>query len=176
MVKSSCVNRATRFRILGLSDELPQICGAGDLPSDRVFVNQLKNVLQGRWLFVDRKSGKTRLETPAEGGQPPGRIAATFYQSESKAGPQAKAKSATAEAASSAQGTTMFGAFKTDPKAPIDVEADTLDVYDQTKQAIFRGNVRSKQGDFIVRAVEMAVFYTGQVGLGLASASSNAIA
>ena len=30
-------------------------------------------------LFVDRKDGKSRLETPAEGGQPAGRIAATFY-------------------------------------------------------------------------------------------------
>jgi lipopolysaccharide transport protein LptA len=136
-----------------------------------VVVTQLKNVLQGRRLFVDRKSGKSRLETPAEAGQPPGRVAATFYQSESKSGAQAKAKSATGEAAAAVQG-NMFGTFKTDPSAPIDVEADTLDVYDQTKQAIFRGNVKSKQGDFVVRTVEMAVFYTGQAGLALGNAGS----
>ena len=61
----------------------------------------------------------------------------------------------------------MFGTFKTDPNAPIDVEADTLDVHDQAKQAIFRGNVKSQQGDFVVRTVEMTVFYTGQAGFGL---------
>jgi lipopolysaccharide export system protein LptA len=46
-----------------------------------VLVNQQKNVLQGRRLFVDRKTGRSRLEAPSEPGQPPGRIAATFYQS-----------------------------------------------------------------------------------------------
>ena len=50
-----------------------------------VVVNQLQNVLQGKRLFIDRKAGTSRLETPAEGGQPAGRIAATFYQSDDKA-------------------------------------------------------------------------------------------
>ena len=59
----------------------------------------------------------------------------------------------------------MFGTFKTDPNAPMDVEADTLDVYDTEKQAVFRGNVKSQQGDFVVRTVEMVAFYTGQAGL-----------
>ena len=131
-----------------------------------VVVNQLKNVLQGKRLFVDRKTGKSRLETPAEAGQPAGRIAATFYQNDGKAGPQSKPKSQTGEAAAAAQG-SVFGTFKTDPNAPIDIEADTLDVHDQAKQAIFRGKVKSQQGDFIVRTIEMTVFYTGQSGFGL---------
>ena len=131
-----------------------------------VVVNQLKNVLQGRRLFVDRKTGKSRLETPAEAGQPAGRIAATFYQNDGKAGSQPKPKSQAGEAASAVQG-SVFGTFKTDPNAPIDVEADTLDVHDQAKQAIFRGKVKSQQGDFIVRTIEMTVFYTGQSGFGL---------
>ena len=131
-----------------------------------VVVNQLKNVLQGKRLFVDRKTGKSRLETPAEAGQPAGRIAATFYQNDGKAGPQSKPKSQAGEAASAVQG-SVFGTFKTDPNAPIDIEADTLDVHDQAKQAIFRGKVKSQQGDFIVRTIEMTVFYTGQSGFGL---------
>ena len=57
-----------------------------------VLINQDKNVLDGGRLFVDRKAGKSRLETPAEGGQPAGRITATFYQSEAKAGAPPKAK------------------------------------------------------------------------------------
>ena len=131
-----------------------------------VVVNQLKNVLQGKRLFVDRKTGKSRLETPAEAGQPAGRIAATFYQNDGKAGPQSKPKSQAGEATSAVQG-SVFGTFKTDPNAPIDIEADTLDVHDQAKQAIFRGKVKSQQGDFIVRTIEMTVFYTGQSGFGL---------
>ena len=138
-----------------------------------VVVNQQKNVLQGRRLFVDRKTGKSRLEAPAEAGQPAGRIAATFYQSDGKTATQPKPKSQTGEAAAAVQG-SVFGTFKTDPNAPIDVEADTLDVHDQAKQAIFRGKVKSQQGDFIVRTVEMTVFYTGQSGFGLASSGDDA--
>ena len=141
-----------------------------------VIVNQLRNVLQGRRLFVDRKSGKSRLESPGEAGQPAGRVAATFYQNnDGKPAQPTKSKSAAADAAAAAQG-SVFGSFKTDPNAPIDVEADTLDVYDQEKQAIFRGNVKSQQGDFVVRTVEMGVFYTGQAGFGLGGASDDAAA
>ena len=66
-----------------------------------VLVNQLKNVLQGKRLFIDRKAGTSRLETPAEGGQPAGRIAATFYQNDTKgaAQPKPKPKSAAANKA-----------------------------------------------------------------------------
>ncbi len=49
-----------------------------------VLVNQQKNVLQGKRLFIDRKAGTSRLETPAEGTQPAGRIAATFYQNDTQ--------------------------------------------------------------------------------------------
>ena len=133
-----------------------------------VVVNQQKNVLRGSRLFVDRKTGKSRLETPTEAGQPAGRIAATFYQNEGKAGPQSKPKSQAGDAAAAVQG-SVFGTFKTDPNAPIDIEADTLDVHDQAKQAIFRGKVKSQQGDFIVRTIEMTVYYTGQSGFGLTS-------
>jgi lipopolysaccharide transport protein LptA len=138
-----------------------------------VVVNQQKNVLQGKRLFVDRKTGKSRLETPAEGGQPAGRISATFYQNDGKAGSQPKPKSQAGEAAAAVQG-GVFGTFKTDPNAPIDVEADTLDLHDQAKQAIFRGKVKSQQGDFIVRTVEMIAHYTGQSGFGLTSGGDDA--
>jgi lipopolysaccharide transport protein LptA len=60
-----------------------------------------------------------------------------------------------------------MGSFKMDPNAPMDIEADTLDVFDADKRAVFRGNVKSKQGDFVVRTVEMVAFYTGRAGLQL---------
>lgn len=131
-----------------------------------VLVNQLRNVLQGKRLFVDRKTSMSRLESPAEAGQPAGRIAATFYQNEPGAAARPKPKPSPTEALEG----SAFGTFKTDPNAPIDIEADTLDVNDQAKEAVFRGNVKSQQGDFVVRTIEMTAFYSGQTGLGLAGA------
>ncbi|MBO0742765.1 MAG: LPS export ABC transporter periplasmic protein LptC, partial [Hyphomicrobiaceae bacterium] len=122
-----------------------------------VIVHQQKNVLHGARLFIDRKAGTSRMETPAEDGQPAGRIAATFYQdSDGKAGPQAKRKSPTSTPPTPQDG--VMGSFKLDPTAPMDVEADTLDVYDGEKRAVFHGNVKSKQGDFVIRTVELIAF------------------
>ena len=129
-----------------------------------VLINQQRNVLQGQRLFVDRKAQKSRLDAPSEGGQPAGRIAATFYQNETR--PTAQ-KGKPAATHFSPEAGDVFGSFKADPNAPIDIEADTLDVYDAARQAVFRGNVKSQQGDFVVRTVAMTAFYTGQTGLGL---------
>jgi LPS export ABC transporter protein LptC len=141
-----------------------------------VVVNQLKNVLQGKRLFIDRKAGTSRLESPAEDGQPAGRIAATFYQGDQKAGAQPKPKSAAANKAALAAPVQdgVMGSFKMDPNAPMDIEADTLDVFDSEKRAVFHGNVKSKQGDFTVRTVELAAFYSGQAGLGLSGGGDDA--
>ena len=92
-----------------------------------VVVNQQKNVLQGGRLFVDRKTGKSRLEAPAEAGQPAGRIAATFYQSDAR---PPRNPSQSSGRRDDRPPRSVFGSFKTDPNAPIDVEADTLDVHD----------------------------------------------
>jgi len=136
-----------------------------------VLVNQQRNVLQGRRLYVDRRSGRSRLDSPGDRDQPAGRIAATMYQSDNKApAPAAKAKSVAAGAVASLQD-SLVGSFRTDPNAPMDVEADTLDVHDQVRQAIFRGNVKAQQGDFVVRTVEMVAFYAGQAAFGIASAA-----
>jgi LPS export ABC transporter protein LptC/lipopolysaccharide transport protein LptA len=136
-----------------------------------VLVNQQKNVLQGKRLFIDRKAGTSRLETPAEGTHTAGRIAATFYQNDAKSAAQPKPKSAADNKGAAVQ-EGVLGSFKMDPNAPMDVEADTLDVYDNEKRAVFHGNVKSKQGDFVVRTVEMVVFYSG--GLGLSSGGDEA--
>lgn len=128
-----------------------------------VHITQDKNVLDGTRLFVDRKAGKSRLEAPAEGGQPAGRITASFYQSEAKAGAPPKAKAAATENGAS----SMFGSFKSDPNAPMEIEADTLDVHDASKRAVFNGNVWAQQGGMVIRAAELTAIYTGQSGLSL---------
>ncbi len=132
--------------------------------SGNVLVNQEKNVLQGKRLFVDRKTGRSRLDAPVEPGQPLGRIAATFYQTERAVAPAKKA--APTDTAPGAQ-PGVFSSFKVDPNAPMDVEAETLDVYDAAKNAVFRGNVKAQQGEFVVRTVELIAHYSGQTGLGL---------
>ena len=135
-----------------------------------VVVKQDKNVLKGQRLFVDRKSGKSQLESPGEGSEPAGRIAATFYQSNAGTEPQPRAKPApAAEAAQLA----MLGSFKRDPTAPMEVEANTLDIIDGSKKAIFSGNVKAEQGDMVIRTVEMTAFYTGQAGFGLSNPADN---
>lgn len=135
-----------------------------------VLVNQGKNVLQGRRLFLDRKSGRTRLESPPEPGLPAGRIAASFYQAETEPAARSKSKSPVGDLEAGAQ--SMLGTFKADPTAPMDIEADSLEVQESVRQAIFRGTVKAQQGDFIVKAPEMVAFYSGQAGLGMGGAGT----
>lgn len=140
------------------------------LITGNVEVTQGLNLLKGQRLALDRKAGKTRLDSPADGDRAAGRIAATFYQSEQKASeaPKGIAKSE-APIETSSMGMPLGTSFKTDPKAPINVDADALDIFDQAKMAVFKGNVLAKQGDFVVRASELTARYSGQSGLGLAS-------
>ncbi len=94
----------------------------------------------------------------------PGRISTRFYRGEE--GEQTakdKVKQLAGDAAAAAQGGAAM--FKTDPTAPIDVEAGRLDVDDRAKQAVFKSDVRAVQGDFVVRTSEMRAFYTGAAGL-----------
>ena len=62
----------------------------------------------------------------------------------------------------------MLGSFKSDPSAPMEIEADTLDVHDASKKAIFNGNVWAHQGGMVIRSEELIAIYTGQSGLSLA--------
>jgi lipopolysaccharide transport protein LptA len=139
-----------------------------------VVVTQGKNVMKGERLVSDRKSGKTRLESPPEGGQPAGRIAATFYRPDPKPGETAKVSAAGASPAAVPGAMLLGNSFRTDPSAPIDVGADTLDIVDQTRQAIFRGNVVANQGGFVLRAVEVTALYSGQPGIGFDAAGGKA--
>ncbi len=128
-----------------------------------VFVQQGKNEMKGRRLWVDRNSGKAQLTSPPEQGRGSGRIATRLYQGDGKAADAAKKGSAqTAEAAASPMG---FGNFKTDPNAPVDIEAASLDVDDGVKKAIYRGDVRVAQGEFKMATPELTAIYAGQMGL-----------
>lgn len=128
------------------------------LTGRNVHVVQGRNELKGRRLWVDRKAARMQLTSP--GG---GRVQAHFYQSESvKPGAAPKAKGANEGLGEAPVG---FATFKTDPNAPIDIDADSLDVNDNAKKAVFNGKVVAVQGEFKVETAEMIAIYTGQGGL-----------
>ena len=54
-----------------------------------------------------------------------------------------------------------FGSFGNDTGQPIQIEADTLEVRDAQKLAIYTGNVRARQGETLLQAPELHVFYDG---------------
>lgn len=56
-----------------------------------------------------------------------------------------------------------FGGFDGGSGEPIQIEADTLEVRDVEKLAIYSGNVRARQGETLLQAPEMYVFYDGAV-------------
>ncbi|WP_373236480.1 LptA/OstA family protein [Cohaesibacter celericrescens] len=51
--------------------------------------------------------------------------------------------------------------LRTDPDAPIEIEADQLDIYDQKKLAVFKGNVRAQQGETILNTATLTIHYSG---------------
>jgi lipopolysaccharide transport protein LptA len=126
---------------------------------------QGRNQLKGERLYVERATGKTQLTSPGAAGEDPGRISTRFYRGQEKSAQTAteKLKQLAANATKAADGAVSV--FKTDPTAPIDVEAGRLDVDDRSKQAVFKSDVRAVQGDFIVRTSELRAYYTGAAGL-----------
>lgn len=134
------------------------------LVTGNVIAMQGRNVLKGERLFVERGTGKMRLDSPAAAGQGAGRIHTTFYQNQAKPGVPQKVDAPKTKAAPSPLG--GFGTtFKTDSDAPIEIEAETLDVTDTKKIAIYTGNVIAKQGDFIVQTAQMTAHYVGSANL-----------
>ena len=128
----------------------------------KVELLQGKNVFRGGRLQLDRKAGKSRLDTPALAPKGPvGRIAATLVQATDPQKPVApKNKAGPAQEANS-----PFGGLRSDPGAPTDIEADSLDVNDPAKQASFRGRVVAKQGENVIQTAELIAHYSGQTGI-----------
>jgi lipopolysaccharide export system protein LptA len=130
-----------------------------------VVAKQDKNILKGGRLLVDRKAGSTRLEGAGEAG----RIAATFHQ-----GVPAQPRPAKRQPAAEAVQEGMIGSFKADRNAPMEVEANTLDLHDASNKAVFSGNVAARQGDLLLRTSELTAFYSGRASIGFAEAGNDA--
>ncbi len=135
------------------------------LLTGNVVVNQDKNMLRGSRLFVDRRGAMTKLWSPAEGSHPAGRITARFTQSPTAGSPTKAAVKKVAEPIANQAGGFVF---RTDSSAPIDIDAETLDVLDKVKTATFRGAVHAVQGGFTIRTPELVATYSGEAGLAAA--------
>jgi len=128
-----------------------------------VVVTQDRNVLRGGRLAIDRKAGMLKLASPAADGHGAGRISTVFYPSATRAAGGSAAKSGGEEDEASLN--PLGTSFKSDPNAPVEVEALTLDVNDRKHTATYVGAVVAKQGAFVVRTEEMIAHYTGESGL-----------
>jgi lipopolysaccharide transport protein LptA len=126
-----------------------------------VVLHQQRNVLKGERLAVDRANGRARLESPAEGARGAGRISVLLHRGDVEGG-RAKAPVAASDTATDNR---LTGAFRTDPNAPIDIDAATLDFEDAKRFALFSGNVVAKQGEFIIRAPTLTAHFNSQSAL-----------
>ena len=59
-------------------------------------------------------------------------------------------------------GSSLANSYSANSDKPIDIVADVLEVDDQKKIAVFKGNVSATQGDFNLRAKELQVTYEEQ--------------
>lgn len=86
----------------------------------------------------------------------------------------ALAPAALAPADALAQGSMSeaFKGFGANRKDPIQIEADSLEVFDKDRNAVFTGNVNVRQKDTVLKTQRLKVFYEGKAAEGLAQAST----
>jgi lipopolysaccharide export system protein LptA len=65
-----------------------------------------------------------------------------------------------------------FGGFNSGSDTPIQIEADRLEVRDAEKLAIYSGHVRVLQGETLLEAPELHIFYKGEATTGAVAGSS----
>lgn len=117
------------------------------------------------------------MSTPDHNNGGTGRITARL-KSQGEAGAGAKKKKATASKKQGKRGAGAKGksslpgfsslsttAFKGDPSAPINIEAERLDVDDKSKEAVFSGKVQAEQGPMAMSAEQLTAIYAGNAGL-----------
>ncbi|MBU2582394.1 MAG: LPS export ABC transporter periplasmic protein LptC [Alphaproteobacteria bacterium] len=137
-----------------------------------VVVRQGENELRGERLFVDRAKGTSQMTSVKDAAGKGGRVFAKLKrEAGGAASPKADAKVAdvahndAGKPASALTSSLSATAFKGDPKAPIDIEADRLDVDDSKKAAVFSGTVLVEQGPMSLSAASLTAFYSGEANL-----------
>jgi lipopolysaccharide export system protein LptA len=125
-----------------------------------VVLYQGRNILRGERLAVDRANGRARLDSPNDSPRGNGRINVLLYRAD-----QPTSRSRSKPAAEDAAQNGPIGAFRTDPNAPIDIDAAALDFDETRRNALFTGSVVAKQGEFVIRTPSLMAHFQGQTSL-----------
>lgn len=120
-----------------------------------VVTSQASSLLRGHRLIYEPKLGRMKLTSPAVGGAPKGDIFVRFTPRGDQSGGWQPRRSAPSSP----------GAFTTNPDAPIEITARSLDVRDLRSQARFEGGVRARQGDMQLTTPALTTVYVGRIGL-----------
>ena len=155
VVMTSGADRHATSRRVELNEATGMIVLIGD-----VVVTQGTNELRGGRLAVDRNRMTARLTSPPEASVIPGRVSARLIRDANGRAGEAVTKAA----APAARGVGAMS-FKADPKSPVEVTSESLDVDDAKKVAIFRGQVEATQDAVAIRCAELSAFYKGEAGL-----------
>src|SRR5690606_12699697 len=103
---------------------------------------------------VDRANGRARLDSPPESARGNGRISVILYRPEN-----ATSRTRQASPATDKNDSGTIGAFRTDPSAPIDIDAAALDFDESKRNAHFTGSVVAKQGEFVIRTPSLMALF-----------------
>lgn len=132
-----------------------------------VNLRQGDNMLRGETLNYDMTSARMAL-TGAGGAT--NRVLAVFKQDGKAAASTGKA----GDTEKPSQGIPFGGNFKSSPGQPVRIEAARLDVDDKSHQAVFGGDVRVHQGNFVLRSDQLTARYSGSAALTPTAAGADA--
>jgi lipopolysaccharide transport protein LptA/LPS export ABC transporter protein LptC len=120
---------------------------------ENVTLTQKNNTLTGKRMVTDLATNITRFP-------PVGRVHGHFTPPASKSKPSKKVPAAV-KSETVKVGTSQFDLSGARGK-PVDIEADTLVIFDAKKLAEFNGNVKASQGKMTMRSKHLKVKYSGE--------------
>lgn len=145
---TGAANRTITARLATVDTISRRVVLTGD-----VVASQADSVLRGNRLIYEPKQGRMLLASPAIAGAPRGNIFVRFKPPAARDGKRRRQQAA---------GGT---AFATNPDAPIEITARSLDVHDLRSVARFDGRVRARQGNLVLSTPVMTAHYDGRIGL-----------
>ncbi len=132
------------------------------LLTGNVVVSQGNNHVKSDRMLSESTTGRTVFQMADDAAAAKRRLQARFVPKGATENPAAAKNNATNSAASKPDDpNNLMPNFGTDPKKPIDVVADSLEVEDQKRIATFIGNVDAVQGGFSIRSKKLVVTYVG---------------
>jgi len=159
LVGDVVVTSGTDRRILAERAEIQTETNDAVLTGRNVTLTQGKNVLRGSQATVKHATARMQLVRPG------GRIAAVLApQQKQQKKNKRRANRATKRGAAAGRALTGLAGgwtFTSDPNAPIEIGAVSLDVDDKARTAVFRGKVVARQGGVVIQTASLTASYLG---------------